>query len=32
MQSIVFKDIHLSSTVDVPVCTSTINVHNQMYT
>jgi len=32
MKSIVFEEIHLSSTFDVPVCTSIINVHNQIYT
>jgi hypothetical protein len=31
MQCIVFEDIHLSSIVDVPVCTITINASNQIY-
>jgi len=31
MQCIVLKEIHLSSTVDMPVCTITINASNQIY-
>ena len=31
MQCIVFEEIHLSSTVDVPVCTITIHASNQIY-
>jgi len=31
MHCIVFEEIHLSSIVDVPVCTITINASNQIY-